>query len=123
MDTLILKDCRFECYIGIFPKERRTKQPIIVDVELAVDIQKAAKSDAMKDALDYRAVHAVMKERIEKNKSFLIETLAEDLARLILKKFRVKSVTLTLKKPKPMQKRNGAWAGLKITRPGRAGIR
>lgn len=116
MDTLILKDCRFECFIGIFPKERKTKQPIVIDVELGVDIRKAAKSDLMKDAIDYRAVHALMKERIEKNRSFLIETLAEDLAQLILKKFPVRSVTLTLKKPKPMQKRNGAWAGLTITR-------
>lgn len=116
IDTLILKECRFDCYIGIFPKERKVKQTIVIDVEIAVDIRKAAKSDSIKDAIDYRDVHAVMKQRIEKNTSFLIETLAEELAQLILKNFPVKSVTLTLQKPKPMQKRGGAWAGLRITR-------
>ena len=116
MDTLILKECRFDCYIGIYPKERRTKQPIIIDVEIALDIRKAARSDSMKDTLDYRAVHAAMKEHIENSEYKLIETLAERLANLVLKKFRVRSVTLLLRKPAPMQKRRGAWAGLKITR-------
>jgi len=117
MDTLILKECKFECYIGIFPKERKVKQPIILDIELSLDIRKAAKSDSIKDALDYRDVHALIKERVEKNTSFLIETVVEDLARDILKKFpAVKAVTLILQKPKPMQKRNAAWAGLKIIR-------
>ncbi len=116
MDTLILKECRFDCSIGIFPNERRTKQPLIVDVELGVDVRKAARSGVMKDAVDYRAVHALMKQRIEKNTSFLIETLAEDLARQILKAFPVRRVTLLLRKQKPMQKRKGAWAGVRITR-------
>ncbi|MES2014637.1 MAG: dihydroneopterin aldolase [Patescibacteria group bacterium] len=116
MDTLILKECRFDCYIGIYPQERRTKQPIIIDVEMAVDIRKAAQSDEMKDALDYRDVHAAMKKHIQNTEYKLIETLIENLAALILKDFPVESVTLLLRKPKPMQRRNGAWAGLQITR-------
>lgn len=116
MDTMIMKECRFDCYIGIYPKERRIKQPIIIDVEMAVDIKKPAQSDLIKDALDYRAVHAAMKKHIQENEYKLIETLVERLAELILEKFKVKTVTLLLRKPKPMQKRNGAWAGLKITR-------
>ena len=116
MDTLILKECRFDCYIGIYPKERHTKQPIVIDVEIALHIRKAAESDLMNDTLDYRAVHAAMKEHSENSEYKLIETLAERLATLILKKFRVKRVTLLLRKPAPMQRRNGAWAGLRITR-------
>lgn len=116
MDTLILKECRFDALIGVFPKERARAQPIIIDVELAVDAKKAARSDALKDALDYRDVHAAMKKHIEGTEYFLVETLAERLAQMILKTFKVKAVTLTVKKPKPMQKRKGAWAGIRITR-------
>ena len=116
MDTLILKECKFDCYIGIYPKERRTKQPIIIDVEVGLDIRVAAKSDEMKDALDYRDVHTLIKKHIEETEYKLIETLIENLAELILKNFPVTSVTLLLRKPKPMQRRSGAWAGLKITR-------
>lgn len=116
MDTLILKDCRFDCIVGVFPGERKTKQPILIDAELSLDIRKAAGSDSMKDALDYRAVHALMKEHLEKSEYFLIEAMAENLAQAILMKFPVSSVTLLVKKPKPMQKRRGAWAGVKITR-------
>ena len=116
MDTLILKDCRFDCIIGVFPGERKTKQPIIIDAELSLDIRKTAKSDSMKDALDYRDVHGLMKEHVRKSKYFLIEAMAENLAQAMLKKFPIQSVTLTVKKPKPMQKRGGAWAGIKITR-------
>ena len=116
MDTLILKECRFECVIGVFPEEREEKQPVIIDAELALDIRKAAASDAMEGAVDYRAVHELMKKHAEDEKYFLFETLAEKLAEAILKKFPVESVTLTIKKPKPMQERGGAWAGVKITR-------
>ncbi len=116
MDILILKECRFECLIGIFPNERKKKQPIILDIELGIDIKKAAATDSIKNTLDYRNVHALVKKHIENNKSFLIETLTEDIAQLILKNFKVLEVTLTLRKPRPMQKRGGAWAGLKITR-------
>jgi 7,8-dihydroneopterin aldolase/epimerase/oxygenase len=116
MDTLILKECRFECVIGVFPEERGETQPIVIDAELALDIRKAAENDKMEDAVDYRAVHDLMKEYAENGKYFLFETLAEKLAEAILEKFPVEAVTLTVKKPKPMEKRNGAWAGVKITR-------
>jgi len=116
VDTLILKDCRFNAVIGVFPKERETTQPLFVDVELSLDIRKAAKSDCMKDTVDYRPVHAAVKEHVEKHEYFLIETLAERLAAMILKKFPVKAVTLTVKKPKPMEKRKGAWVGVRISR-------
>lgn len=117
MDTLTLKDCRFDAVIGVFPEERKTKQPLILDIELGIDNKKAARRDNLKDALDYRAVHELAKDYIKRSEHFLIETLAEKLAALILKKFhKVKQVTLTVKKIKPMQKRGGAWVGITVTR-------
>lgn len=116
MDSLILKDCRFDCFIGVFPNERKTKQPILIDIELFLDIRKAARSDSMKDALDYRRVHTLVKKNVEESNYFLIEALAENVARMILKTFPVKRIILTVKKPKPMEKRRGKWVGVTITR-------
>ncbi|MDE2079140.1 MAG: dihydroneopterin aldolase [Patescibacteria group bacterium] len=117
MDILTLKDCHFNAVIGVFPDERETKQSLILDIELGIDNKKAARRDNLEDVLDYRAVHELAKDYIKCSEHFLIETLAEKLAALILKEFRsVKQVTLTVKKPKPMQKRGGAWAGITITR-------
>ena len=116
-DTLILKECRFDAKIGVFSNERSRFQPLSIDVELGLDTRASAKSDRMSDTVDYRTVHALIKKHIASAEYFLIETLAEKLAALILKKNpMLKSVTLTIRKPQPMKKRNGAWVGIRITR-------
>ena len=55
-DTVFIEDLRIETIIGIFDWERRVKQTISLDIEMATDIRKAAASDHIDDTLDYKAV-------------------------------------------------------------------
>ena len=56
MDIIFLRDLRISTLIGIFDWERRVKQTISLDLEMATDIRKAAASDAIDDTLNYKAV-------------------------------------------------------------------
>ncbi len=56
MDIVYLNDLRVDTIIGIYDWERRTKQTIILDIEMGTDIQNAAKTDSIEDALNYKAV-------------------------------------------------------------------
>ena len=51
MDIIYLNDLRIDTIIGIYDWERRVKQTISLDLEMASDIRKAAGSDDIEDTL------------------------------------------------------------------------
>ena len=56
MDKVFIKGLEVEGIIGIFQWEREVRQLISVDIEMDFDNQKAAKSDSIDDALNYKLV-------------------------------------------------------------------
>src|SRR5690606_8773153 len=56
MDKIFLSALRVECVVGIWEWERRIKQTVVLDVEMATDIRRAAASDHIDDTLDYKKV-------------------------------------------------------------------
>ena len=42
MDIVFIEDLRIETVIGIYDWERKIKQPVVLDIEMASDIRKAA---------------------------------------------------------------------------------
>ena len=98
MDIIFLGGLEIETIIGIFDWERETTQKIILDIEMAFDIKKAAQSDNIEDTLDYKAVSKSVIQMVEKSSFFLVEKLAEEITQLILNDFNVSWVKLTLNK-------------------------
>lgn len=98
-DSVFIKGLRVETVIGVYDWERNITQPLIIDLELACDTQKAAASDSLHDALDYAAISARVIEVCRASSHQLIETLAEQLATLVLADFSVTKVKLTITKP------------------------
>jgi dihydroneopterin aldolase len=99
MDTIFLKELTTETVIGIFDWEREVKQTIAIDLEMAVDIRRAARSDSIQDTLNYKGVAKRVLAFVEQSRFQLVETLAEETARLVLREFGVERVKLTLHKP------------------------
>ena len=56
MDRVFIEDLRIQTVIGVFDWEREITQTISIDLQMAFDIQNAAKSDDIADTLDYKAV-------------------------------------------------------------------
>ena len=98
MDIIYLRDLRIETVIGIYDWERRMKQTVIFDFEMATDIRKAAASDSIDDTLNYKAVAKRVIEFVQASEFQLVETLAERVAQLILDEFQVPWLRLTLNK-------------------------
>lgn len=98
MDIIYLKDLRIDTVIGIFDWERRVKQTISLDIEMATDIRKAASSDTIDDTLDYKAVAKRIIAFVEQSEFQLVETLAERICEIILTEFNVPWVKLRLNK-------------------------
>lgn len=99
MDTIFLRDLEINTRIGIFEWEKRIKQKVRIDLEMATDIAKAAASDAIEDTLDYKAVSQRVVQFVEDSRYELVETLIEKVAEILLTEFNIPWVRVTLSKP------------------------
>lgn len=97
-DIIFLGGLTTECIIGIWDWERRVKQKIVVDLEMAADIRRAAGSDRIEDTLDYKRVSKRLLQFIGDSEFQLVETLAERIAELVITEFAVPWVRVRLNK-------------------------
>ena len=98
MDIIYLHDLRIDTVIGVFDWERRVRQTLILDLEMAADIRRAAASDDLADTLNYKAVAKRLIEFVGHSECQLVETLAERVAELVLNEFGVPWLRLRVNK-------------------------
>ena len=98
MDIIYLRELRVETVIGIYEWERRIRQPVIVDIQMAVDIRRAAVTDNIDDTLNYKAVAKRVIAFIEDSEFQLVETLAERVAEIVMNEFHVPWLRLEVNK-------------------------
>ena len=115
MDKVFIRGLEVEGIIGIFQWEREVRQIISVDIEMDFDNKNAAKSDSIEDALNYKLVGKRITSFVKDSKFQLVETLAENISKIILKEFPVTTVKVTLSKPGAL--RGSDSVGISITRP------
>jgi dihydroneopterin aldolase len=99
LDRIFLSDLRVETVIGIWEWERRIRQTVSIDLELATDVRPAAATDDIADALDYKGIAKHLIGVIESSEFRLVETLAETLAKIVVTKFSVSWVSVSVSKP------------------------
>ena len=98
MDKIFLSQLSVECIVGIWDWERRVKQTVILDVEMAADIRKAAATDHIDDTIDYKRVSKRLLAFVGESQFQLVETLTEAIARVIVTEFGVSWVKVRLNK-------------------------
>ena len=98
-DSLLITGITVRGYHGVYPEEREAGQDFIVDVEVELDSRGAAKSDALADTLDYSSLVERVFQRVSEDPVDLIETLASDLARIVLEFPQADAVTVAVHKP------------------------
>lgn len=99
MDIVFVREFRVDTIIGIHAWERRVRQTVVLDLEMATDNRRAGASDRLEDVVDYAAVSERLRTFIESSEFSLIETLAERVADLVLGEFGVSWLRLRLSKP------------------------
>ncbi len=99
MDIVFIRDLQIETVIGIYDWERKVRQIISLDIDMASDIKKAADSDNIDDTLSYKTVAKRLIAFVEQAEFELVEALAEKICEIILEEFNVPWVRLTLNKP------------------------
>lgn len=114
MDTIFLRDLSVDCIIGVNPHERVERQLLILNLELGLDLSAACRSDTLEDTINYTDIQDRVMAEAESSHCLLIEHLAQRLADVCLADTRVKTVTVTIDKPRAL--RLARSAAVRITR-------
>jgi len=96
-DTLTITDLEFRTHIGAPEEERAQEQRLLVTMELHLDTSEAGKTDDLEKTINYEEVKNDVLE-LAKTERHIIETLAKDIAEMILTKYAPEGVTVIVKK-------------------------
>ncbi len=99
MDIIFIRDLRVETIIGIYDWERTSRQTVSLDLEMGADIRVAAQTDDIEHTPSYKDVAKRLTDFIANSEFFLVETMAEQIADIVLTEFPVPWVKVTLRKP------------------------
>lgn len=102
MDCIELKNLRISTIIGTRPEERHTPQELIFSLWIYSDFVPAAQSDNLPDAVNYVEVVERIQNYCKDTQFYLLETLLEKCAELILAIPLVQRVKLRVEKPQAM---------------------
>lgn len=70
-----------------------------MDVEMNLSLKKACQTDDLKDTINYEAIYQTVDGCVKRDKFYLIEALANSIARDVLNNHPVDSLTIRVRKP------------------------
>ncbi|MBI2618949.1 MAG: dihydroneopterin aldolase [Ignavibacteriales bacterium] len=100
LDVIRLYNAVFYAYHGVLSDEQNLGGKFEVDVELHCDLRKGAKTDHLRDTVDYEQVYDCIRSSVLGKKYFLLEALGQAIVTGIFSRFpKVRTVTVRLRKP------------------------
>ncbi len=114
MDKILISDLLVRAIIGVNDDERHKPQDVLINVALYTDTRRAGASDDLADTVDYGATARRIVALAEGSRYFLVEALAEAVARLCLEDSRVEEVWVRVEKTRAL--RYGRAVGVEIER-------
>lgn len=98
MDTIIINELEVWYHVGVPDAERAAAQRLLLTVEMERDFAAAAAGDDLRETIDYYAVSRRLLSLGEGRSWKLIETLAVEIAEMVLKEFGAARVRVEVKK-------------------------
>lgn len=99
LDKIRLTHMVIYAHHGAHEEERTLGQRFEIDVELALDAERAAAEDRLDLCIDYAKVYHKINEAVTEKNFYLIEALAQYIAEKILHDFDVAEVKVLVRKP------------------------
>jgi FolB domain-containing protein len=114
MDQIIIQNLEVFYRVGVPKRERAKPQRLLLTLQLEHDFGPAAKGDDLRKTIDYDAVARRLSRYGQARSWKLIETLAVDVARMVLRQYKPRRVTVEVKK---FILPNAAHVAARVTRP------
>ncbi|WP_286233361.1 dihydroneopterin aldolase [Thalassotalea sediminis] len=114
MDKVFISGLSIQTTIGFYEWEKQIKQTLVLDVEMAWDIQPAAQNDELAKTLDYAEISQALESFANEHPVDLIETLAERMTTFLMNQYHIPWVKLRIHKPNAVY--NAHSVGVEIER-------
>ena len=116
-DRVFLEGLGLTAKIGATALEQAAEQSIEADISLEADLEKAGLSDALAETIDYADIQIIALRIASMRTWVLLEALGERVASELLARFpAARSVTITLRKPRPPFMSGVGSAGVTLVR-------
>jgi dihydroneopterin aldolase len=117
LDKILIS--RIDCLavIGVTTEERALKQRLSIDIEFSLDSRSAARSDSIRDTVDYALVARAAAEVCSSRAFHLIETVAEEIASRALSEFPIRQIRVLIRKIAPVAEPGVDYVSIEINRP------
>ncbi|MBK4714412.1 MULTISPECIES: bifunctional dihydroneopterin aldolase/7,8-dihydroneopterin epimerase [Tenebrionibacter/Tenebrionicola group] len=99
MDIVFIEQLSVITTIGVYDWEQTIEQKLMFDIEIGWDNRRAAVSDEVSDCLSYADVSDAVVAHVEGGRFALVERVAEEVAELLLRRFRAPWVRIKVSKP------------------------
>lgn len=96
---IFFQEFKLLAHIGILEHEIQQAQTIIIDIEFNADITVAARTDDIKQALDYVEVKTAIETIVNRQHYNLLETLASEIVTQLTQQFAISALELSIRKP------------------------
>ena len=103
MAIIRITGLRLRTIIGINDWERTTKQDVVINVTMEFDATRAAKSDDIKDTVDYKTITKKIIKLVEKSRFSLLEALTQAILAIALEDPKVARATVRVDKPQALR--------------------
>jgi len=101
-DHIAIRGIEVFAHHGVLSAEKEQGQRFVIDVELSLDLSKAAASDRLEDTVDYGELAKRIHSIVASERWDLIERVAERVAEVALDDPRVDHTKVTIHKPQAL---------------------
>ena len=98
LDWVVIEELECRARVGVAEEERRTRQRLLIDLELGLELRKAGQRDRVEETVDYAAAAQAVRRFAEAGSFHLVEAVAEGAAALVLERFPIKEVRVRVRK-------------------------
>lgn len=106
LDVITLRDLDVLCVVGLYPREKITPQPLVLQLKLYLDTRRAVSENSLRHTVDYAALAGEIRFILQHARYRLLETAADALAAYLLTpaspdaaRAPIKAIDLTIEKP------------------------
>ena len=99
MGIIRLKNMQFYGFHGVDESEKHLGGRFEVDVEMHLSLKVACESDDLEDTVNYEAIYKTVDQCVKKDKFYLIEALANSIAKEIIKIHPIDTIMVRVRKP------------------------
>ncbi len=97
-DRIMIKDLLIRAIIGVNDDERENRQDVVINITMYTDTRAAGRSDDIEDTINYRTITKQVISLVEASRYFLVEKMAEEIAKHCLADERVQRVEVSIEK-------------------------